>query len=504
MRGSRQVKEVGGRLLGELSTDRSSEVPLHTQIYAQVREMILVGHLAGGVRLPSTRTLATDLGVSRITVVNAYEDLTAEGFLRSRAGDGTYVGDEWRSTTIAKPAPGRPVLSTRSIAATSSRGSDLYRSAQVSWNPDDPETFLPSQVGLDAFPWHVWKRLLSRHSGLLSGDLPGYGDPFGYGPLREAIADYLGDSRGLSVDARQIVVCSGAQQALSALALLLVDSGDETWIENPGHIAARRALLANGCTVRGVPIDDEGANLETAVASHGAARLAFLTPSRQHPLGNSMPLSRRMDWINWANTHNSWIIEDDADGELRYRGTRPPTMFGLDRSQHVIHVGSFSKIMFPAVRVGYAVLPDDLAEPFSAAITVLGRTPSAILQAVTADFLREGHMQSHIRRTRQLYQARQETLLECLDEKLFPFLSAGPMDVGMHVLGWLREGVNDQQLAAGLADRGVYTYALGDYYLGKPDRDPALLIGFASTKVENIPAAVDHLVRALHHIGHRW
>lgn len=188
---------------------------------------------------------------------------------------------------------------------------------------------------------------------------------------------------------------------------------------------------------------------------------------------------------------------------MRYRGPLLPTLFGLDRSQHVIHVGTFSKIMFPSQRLGYAVLPPDLVEPFSAAVSVIGRSPSTLLQAVTTDFIREGHLHSHIRRTRQLYLARQEALLAQLSLQLHPFLTAGAVDAGMHVIGWLPGHIDDQKLASQLADRGIYTYALGDYYLQRGHR-PALLIGFAATEENHMPQAVSHMARALRHIGHEW
>ena len=284
--------------------------------------------------------------------------------------------------------------------------------------------------------------------------------------------------------------------------LLMTDPGEQVWMEDPGHIAAARAMLANGCTVHGVPIDAHGADL-AAVEDFPTSRLMFLTPARQHPLGIRMSLARRMEWISWANERNSWIIEDDSDSELRYRGAHLPPLFGLDRGAHVVHVGSFSKVMFPSIRVGYAVLPEDLVEPFGAAISVTGRTPSTLIQAATADFLREGHLNAHIRRTRKIYEARQAALLGELRRQLHPFIQADPVDAGMHVIARLPPGTDDQQLAAQLADRGVYTYALGDYVLQQP-ADPALLIGFAATEARHMPDAVGYMVRALHYIGHRW
>ncbi|MFJ2353504.1 PLP-dependent aminotransferase family protein [Glutamicibacter sp. NPDC087673] len=496
------LKGSGGKLLAELHLDRSGGSPLHRQIYTQIRTMILNGQLPGGTRLPSTRTLCAELAVSRITLVNAFQALTGEGFLRSRTGDGTYVGDEWRKDFSFAPVNRRPELSVRAGLGTSARGSELRKQALTSWNPEDSETFVASQVGIDLFPSQTWKTLIARHSERPSIDMLGYGEPLGYLPLREAVAEYLRDSRGLNSTAEQIVITTGAQQAFNALMLLMTDPGDQVWMEDPGHIAAAKVMLANGCTVHGVPIDEQGADL-SAMEDFPAGRLMFLTPARQHPLGVRMSLARRMEWIAWANERNSWIIEDDSDSELRYRGVHLPPLFGLDRGAHVVHVGSFSKVMFPSIRVGYAVLPDDLVQPFGAAISLTGRTPSTLIQATTADFLRGGHLNSHIRRTRKIYEARQAALLQELHRQLYPFIQVDTVEAGMHVIARLPPGIDDQHLADELAYRGVYTYALGDYVLQQP-APPALLIGFAATEARRMSDAVGYMVRALHHIGHRW
>jgi len=497
------MKGEGGKLLGALALDRASKIPIHRQIYSQIRNLILAGDLPGGTRLPSTRTLGMELGISRITLVNAFQILTSEGFLRSRAGDGTYVGDEWLNDVVTAPEIRRPEISNRGGLAASNRGSDLHRQTSPSWNPEDSESFVASQVGIDLFPAPVWKKLIGRHSEEQSIEMLGYPEAQGYRPLRHAVADYLRDSRGIDASVEQIVITSGAQQAINALMLLMADPGDEVWMEDPGHIAAFAAMLANGCKVRPVQIDDSGADPGRMAAGLRAGRLMFLTPSRQHPLGVRMSLARRMDWVAWANEQGSWLIEDDCDSELRYRGSRLPSLYELDRGQHVVHVGSFSKIMFPSLRVGYVVLPPDLIDSFATAISVTGRAPATLMQAATADFVREGHLNAHVRRSRKIYAQRQQALLRELQKQLAPFIRAEAVDAGMHVIGWLPDGVDDQRLAAQLADKGVYTYALGDYLLER-SMPPALLIGFAATDAGHMPDAVNYMVRALRHDGYRW
>lgn len=486
----RIMKGAGGRMLAAVELDRGSALPLHLQLYRQLRGLILDGTLPPETRLPSTRTLVAELGVSRLTVVTAFEQLTAEGFLRARQGDGTYVDALWTAATAPAPVA-RPQLSERG-AATSARGASLFSEAPHSWDPKDTESFFPSQVAASAFPAAVWRRLLMRHAARTDAAAIGYGDPHGYEPLRQAIADYLNDVRGLGCRAEQIVVTSGAQQAFSVLAVLLLDPADTVLVEDPGHISGRLAFQSQGCRVQGVPVDDAGA---VAAGSDPSARLAYLTPSRQHPLGTVMSPARRGEWIAWSQAHGSWIVEDDCDSELRYHGKLLPPLFGLDQARHVIYVGTFSKVLAPSLRLGYVVLPHDLVEPFTSACSVIGRTPATVMQAALADFLAEGHLHTHLRRTRRLYAARQDALLEQLDTQLAHRLTARPVAAGLHVMGWLEASGNDIDCARGLARQGVFTYPLGEYRVQRR-LPPALLIGFAGTAAEHMARAVARMAEA--------
>jgi GntR family transcriptional regulator/MocR family aminotransferase len=493
------MKHSEGRLLADVVLDRTETISLHQQLTRQIRARILDGRLTGGTRLPSTRTLTAQLSVSRITIVNVFDELRSEGFLRSRQGDGTYVSEEWRQRFVPQPADRLPPLSTRGSSVLSARGLGLFRHAPTAWAPADAESFVPSQVAIDAFPVSLWKRLLARNAERREVDVLGYCDPLGYLPLREAIAEYLNDARGLGCGVEQVVICSGAQQAFNALAVLLTDTNDVVWLEDPGHIAARLVFETYGCDVRGVPVDSAGANLEAVRGVHPSGRLMVVTPARHHPLGMAMRTGRRLEWINWANRQDAWIIEDDCDSELRYRGSPPPTLFGMDRSQHVIHVGSFSKVMFPSLRVGYAVLPSDLVEQFAATISIMGRSPATILQAATRDFIAEGHLHTHVRRMRHLYLTRQEALIAELEHQLGSSVTAETVNAGMHVVCWLPEHLNDQRVAEGLAQRGVHTYALRDYCLDR-EMPPALLVGFGAIREEHMRAAVTQLTRALREV----
>ena len=485
------MKDVGGLLLAGVRLDRDSEQPLYRQLALQMRTLVLDGTLRPGARLPSTRTLIAELGVSRATVVAAFEQLTAEGFLRARAGDGTYVDRLWGAPPT-RPRPARPPLSERG-AAISARGSELFAGAPMSWAPREAESFVASQIAVDAFPATTWRRLVAHRASRT--DLLGYGDPHGYAPLRSAIADYLIDVRGIDCAASQVIITSGTQQALNIVAMLLLEPGDLVAVEDPGHIAGRLAFQAQGCLIVGVPVDDEGA-VARAGGHDVQARLAYLTPARQHPLGTTMSPGRRAEWIGWAQRHDGWIVQDDSDSELRYRGRLLPTLIGLDGADRVIHVGTFSKILAPSLRVGYVVVPPDLVAAFAAASSVLARPPATLMQAALADFLRDGHLHAHLRRTRRLYASRQQSLLEALERQLPGRVRAAAVDTGLHVVGWLGGETDDQTIARALAERGVYTYALGDYRVRR-QLPPALLIGFAGTSEAHMGAAVSRMAEAL-------
>lgn len=494
------MKTPGGILLAGLELDRTSAVPLYRQLYLQLRKQILGGRLAGGTRLPSTRTLCEELELSRITILNAFDQLIAEGFLESRTGAGTFVCAEWSGRTGAIAPQRPPRLSSLSAAVLSLRSDHFGGVSYASWAPDVPASFLPSHIAFDQFPLAVWRRLLDRHQRQPSKALLGYGELKGLAALRQAIAEYVGDARGIDCDAEQVVVVSGAQQAFNLLAMLLLDPQDSVWMEDPGHIAARIAFQAQGCRLVPLGIDEQGLDVQQGVRECPDARLAFTTPARQHPLGTTMSHARRLELLDWAARAQAWIVEDDIDSEFRYRGRAQPALYALDPQQRVIHVGSFSKVLFPSLRLGYVILPEALVEPFCAIRAVMDRSPPTLLQATCADFMAEGHFLGHVRRMRRLYQARQAALLEALQRRLGGCLEVSATDAGLHLLGWLPAGQDDQAIAQGLMRHGIHTYALSDYCLQQRLR-PALLLGFAATPGEQAGAKVEALARALGELG---
>nr|WP_218583899.1 PLP-dependent aminotransferase family protein [Pseudomonas akapageensis] len=501
-RGNDRVKLSGGRLLTGIELDRTGSVPLYRQLYLQIRQQILAGRLPGGTRLPSTRTLCKEQDLSRITILNAFDLLTAEGFLTTRTGSGTFVCAEWEGRGTAVDEPRKPPrLSTLSQSVLSLRSDHFSGISYAAWEPDCPTSFLPSHPAFDAFPLHVWRRLINRHLRQSTKAMLGYGEVKGLLRLREEIAKYVYDARGIDCSAEQVVIVSGAQQAFNLLGMLLLDPQDSIWMEDPGHIAARIALQAQGCRIVPLRIDAQGIDVQQGLRECPEARLAFTTPSRQHPLGISMSYARRLELIEWASRNHSWIIEDDCDSEFRYQSRPQPSLYAMDQWARVIHVGTFSKVLYPSLRLGYVILPEALVGPFCAMRAVMDRSPSTLLQAATADFMSEGHFLGHIRRMRSLYQARQACLLDKLQQRVGNFMQLKPVDAGMHLIGWLAPELDDQFIAQELARYQTHTYALSDYCMERY-LPPGLLIGFAGTPEDQAGDKVEALAQALLKMGY--
>lgn len=496
------MKSAGGALLTAIALERGGPVPLYRQFYLRVRQQILSGHLPGGARLPSTRTLCKELGLSRITILNAFDQLTAEGFLASRTGAGTFVSEEWIGRAPPAGATGKhPQLSTLGQSMLSLRSGYFGGVSYAAWAPDCPVSFLPSHPAYDAFPERIWKRLLNRHLRKPTKSLLGYGELKGVLRLRRAVVDYISDARGIECDVEQVVIVSGAQQAFNILSMLLLNPQDSVWMEDPGHIAARIVFQAQGTQLAPLRIDAQGLDVQQGLRERPDARLAFTTPSRQHPLGATMSHSRRQELTDWAARRQAWIVEDDCDSEFRYVGRSPPALFAMDQAQRVIYVGTFSKVLYPSLRLGYVILPEALVEPFCAVRAVLDRSPPTLLQETVADFMIEGHFLGHIRRMRSLYQARQAALLEQLQRRLGGFLRVAEAQVGLHMMAWLPEAVDDEALAQGLGQHDVFTYALSDYCMTRY-LPPGLLLGFAATPEHQAADKAIGLVRALKALGH--
>lgn len=468
--------------------DPTAAEPLYRQLYEALRKDILAGHLPPGQRLAPSRVLADELGVSRNTVLVAFDLLLAEGYLESRVGAGTYVSEDLpehllhaETPTIAA-APSEPDISF-------TRRAQQFLTLPTRLRPEAPRPFRTGQPALDLFPFDVWARLTQQQIRQLSAAAYTYGDPAGYLPLREAIAAYLHTSRGIRCTAQQVIVVSGAQQGLNLMAQVLADEGDAAWLEDPAYLGTRAALLTAGLRPVPVPVDAEGIRVDAGKDKAPDARLVCVTPSYQYPLGMTMSLARRLRLLAWAGEVGAWILEDDYDNEYRYAGRPLAALKALDTDGRVLYLGTFSKALFPALRLGYLVVPPPLVEAFARARYHADRQSPVLEQAVTAQFLAEGHFARHVRRMRVVYAARQKALVEAVARELKGKLTVHAADGGMHLIGWLPDGVDDAAIVAEAEKAGIQLGALSLYYLDPPER-PGVLMGYAAYAEEEIERAV--------------
>jgi GntR family transcriptional regulator/MocR family aminotransferase len=477
--------------------DRAGRLPMHRQLSQRLREAILAGQFPPGTRLPSTRTLATELGVSRTTALAAYEQLRDEGYLDGRVGAGTTVADLTGPPPAPPPSPtrvpGAPALSARGTAVAASRW--RLRPATGSGR-ERPRAFPLGMPALDAFPRQLWTRVLTRRARRSLGDLLGYQDPAGYRPLREAIAAYLGLARGVRCRPDQVLVVSGAQAGIDLAARLLLDPGDPAWVEDPGYYGARGALTAAGARLVPVPVDADGLDLGAARRRRPDARLAYVTPSHQFPVGATMSLGRRLELLAWAESAGGYVLEDDYDSEYRYVGRPLPALQGLDQAGRVVYVGSFSKVLFPSLRVGYLVVPDGLVDAFTAAQRFGEVHVPALEQAALADFIADGHLGRHVRRMRALYAVRGRALIRAIRRQAPDALEVRSAHAGLHLVAWLPPGADDRAAAERAAAAGVEAQALSDHALERPERG-GLLLGYAAVPEPEIDRATVRLARAL-------
>jgi GntR family transcriptional regulator/MocR family aminotransferase len=480
--------------------------PLTQQIYQGMRQAILTGQLPPGMRLPATRVLAHELGVSRNTVLQAYDQLLAEGYTVGQTGSGTYVATVLPDVTLGPRAtPGPSIRTGESIP--------LHLSAygqRVACHPvfPPPSAFahqrpieydfrygLPDAV---AFPQETWRRLLARRARDLSSHQLHYGAPEGYGPLREALAHYLQRARAVVCTPEQLLIVNGSQQALDLTARLLLDAGDGVLLEEPQYQGARQVFFAAGARLLTVPVDAEGLITTALPETTGAARLVYVTPSHQFPTGAIMSLVRRLALLQWAETHAAYVLEDDYDSEFRYAGRPVEAVQGLDRHGRVIYVGTFSKVLFPALRLGYLVLPRPLVPLFTAAKWLTDRHTSTLEQAVLSDFIHEGHFEHHLRRSRTRNAARRTALLEAVATYLGTRVDISGANAGVHLLVWLKD-VAPMQLhyvIDAAARVGVGLYPVTPYYLAPPPR-AGLLLGYAAMTEQAIRAGIQRLARVL-------
>lgn len=492
------MKRRVAALFTTVPLDARSTIPLHRQIYDRLRDAILKGNLAAGARLPSTRSLATELTISRNTVTTAFDQLLAEGYLESKTGSGTYVNEALPEELLHAVSGRRNASAASSKTPTlSRRGAGLARlPCPISVRKDEARAFQSGLPAVDAFPFDIWSRLVARRWRSSPRHLLGYGELAGFRPLREAIAGYLGTARGVRCTPEQVIVVASSQQAIDLAARVLLDPGDAVWIEDPGFRGARGALQAAGASLIAVPIDEEGLDVVAGSAREPDARLVYVCPSHQFPLGVTMTIARRLALLEWASKATAWVIEDDYDSEFRYAGQPLPALQGLDRQQRVIYIGSFSKVLFPSLRLGYLVVPPNLVEPLTTAKAAIDRHAISLDQAVLTDFMNEGHFARHIRRMRVLYAERHDTLIQATRGELSEWLEVSPGQAGIHVVGWLRNEADDTEACEQASVRGIVTLPLSSFCLERPRRG-GLILGYGAIGNKQIREGAQLLAAAL-------
>lgn len=466
--------------------DRTDKRPLQDQIVAYFREMISTGQLRSGSRLPPTRELASELGVARNTVALAYDRLVAEGYLESRTGSGTFVTEG-----LVKAKPNGKSLAVR---RPSTRGQRALN-AVTGFVASSTLPLTPGLPALDQFPFSLWARLSTRFWRREQRDLLPYGDPAGYAPLRIALARYLRAARGIACEPEQVLIVSGSQAGIDTTARVLLDPGDEVWVEDPGYVSGRSALAANGARLVAVPVDEQGLDPQEGERLAPNAKLAVVSPSHQYPLGAIQSLPRRLAMLDWAERADAWILEDDYDGEFRYAGRPVSALHSLDSEGRVLYLGTMSKVLAPALRIGYLVVPIDLVNTFIAARAVSDRHVSIEIQAVLTEFIEGGHLAAHVRRLRPIYDARRRALLTAFDQ-LSDLVEPVDYSAGLHFIARLKGEYADVKISAeGLKD-GINAPALSTYGIARKDLN-GFVIGFANTSEKLAAESVNKLRGAI-------
>jgi GntR family transcriptional regulator / MocR family aminotransferase len=452
--------------------DRASGTPLTRQIYMQVRSAVLSGALRPGTRMPSSRAMASRLGVARASVVLAYEHLLAEGYVESRHGSGTFIAPDL--TVLASRRRGTPRGMSRVVPEPAQVFSDFERSAVQS----DARPFNTGRTLIDARTAETWRSLTHRAVRRLGVNDLGYTDPAGLAELRASICDYLRAARAVRCDPEQIVITAGTQQAVDIAIRVLLAPGDEVWVEDPGYPLTHAQLLLTKARPHPIPVDAQGLIVAAGLQTAPRARAAFVTPSHQFPTGVALSMARRLELLAWARRYGAFIVEDDYTSEFRYSGPPLASLQGLDDTEQVIYIGTLNKALFPGLRIGYAVVPHALLQAFVGARYLIDRQPPTLQQAVVCEFMQEGHFAAHIRRMRQLYREQRDALAETLMRRAADRLDVAVPDQGMHLVAYLCEGSSDIAIEAAAQRAGIVVRAISRFYRTAHPR-PGLMLGFS-------------------------
>jgi len=459
-------------------------MPTHRRIYEAIRQAITDRILISGTRLPSTRSLSQDLSVSRNTILAAFEQLLDEGYVAAQTGSGTYVAYNQPDGFAKKPVSlgATEPLKLQDDIGLSRRG--MAAAGSLNRQSHEVQPFTPGEDDYSQFPTMLWRRLLNRQWRAPDPSLLDYGHSGGYLPLRLAIADYLRVSRAVNLTVDQVLITAGTQQSIDLCARLLTDHGDRAWIENPCYWAARRVLEVNGLQLHPVSVDKEGL-APTTEDFRATPKLIYTTPSHQYPKGMVMSYGRRRLLLDYAESRKAWIIEDDYDSEFRFEGRPISSLQGMDQNDRVLYMGTFSKVMYPGIRLGYLVVPPNLVASFKSGLYELQRPGQVVIQAALADFIEEGHFASHIRRLRQTYAERRKLLQKSLASVAEVGARLSPVDSGLHLVVEFDEEVDDVRVAALAAEHRLRVSPLSYYGIGEK-REKGLIIGYAYAATESI------------------
>jgi GntR family transcriptional regulator/MocR family aminotransferase len=481
----RAKKRSSVDVLPYIPFDRAAARPLYYQVYEGYRDAILGGRLHLGQRLPSTRAVATQLGISRFTVVRAFEELLQEGYLQGRSGSGTFVTDSIPDQ-LATPFRLQQSHTTRARPANGSSRAEITTPTYPGLGP-----FIVGVPALDRFPTEIWGRLIRRHARVPSHYLV-WGDPAGYLPLREAIANYVSAARAVECDAGQVLLVSGSQQGLRVAAAAVTSIDSIACIEDPSYWAAQNALLMSTRDVIPVAVDREGIDVSKLNQLGATAKVVYVTPAHQYPLGMAMSAPRRMELLEWADRNDAWILEDDYDSEFRYASRPLGALQGMSTPDRVIYLGTFSKVLFPTLRLGYIVVPAHLVKSCVRIRESFDLFSPTFFQFVLTDFLTEGHFARHIRRMREVYLSRRNALIEAIETHAADLLTIGNTDAGLHLVAFLPDDVDDEAVVRHAARRGIFPLALSRCYARQTARR-GLILGFGGADEAHLTSAVQAL-----------
>ncbi|NML22636.1 PLP-dependent aminotransferase family protein [Pseudoflavitalea sp. G-6-1-2] len=488
------AKERSGNMLAGIRLSRNSDQPLYMQLYAQLRDKIKGGQLQPGDRIPSSRAFSIELGVSRIIVSQCFEQLIMEGYFEARTGSGTFV---------AAVLP-EQLLQVRNGQSPATKSREKNNRQQNTTPRTDTTAIIlgsriednPFQIGLpalDKFPFQTWQKVAANILKQLKQYHLGYEDSFGYPGLRQKIADYLRVARGVNCDADQVVVVTGSQQTLNLVLQVLLKPGDKVWIEDPGYYGAKLAFEYTQMKLCPVPVDKDGMNVTYGIQHFPDAKLAYVTPTHQFPLGVTLSDKRRQQLLQWAHENNSWILEDDYDSEYRYEGLPAPCLQHYDQHARVIYTGTFSKVLFPGLRLAYLVLPSsEMIKPFKKIKEIVDRQSPALEQYILHDFMEQGYFTRHIHKMRLLYAERRIVLMRLLQQQLTPYLDIIDMGCGMHLVCKLNPKVNSELLKNEIRERKIKVSFVDNYTLQHPQQ-PAILLGFTAYTPYRLKIATEKL-----------